>query len=104
MLIFSQILAWNGGGKSNYTDIINEDKYRKYLEPPTSGDDDKDPKDDIISLPGVEIDVAALRGLEKDVAEEFETSQELLREKVADISEKVNSLVEEELNDFFGRE
>ena len=90
-----QILAWNGGGKSNYTEIVKEGSYTKSVS---------HQEEDIISIPGVEIDISALNEYKEHMEGLAAMNGELLREKVADISQKVNDLVEEELTDLFGRD
>ncbi|KAI9695387.1 MAG: serine protease [Bogoriella megaspora] len=85
----TNILAWNGGGKSNYTEIIKEGGY--------SALDDGT----VTALPIVEIDLEGMsfENFEEDVEETFTSGRDLLKEKIAHIEERINDLVEEELGD-----
>ena len=101
ILTLSQILAWNGGGKSNYTEIIHEGSWSKSADMHNAVNDEDD--EDVISIPGIEIDISGLKDVKETISVQYETGEDMLREKIADISQKVNELVEEELDGFFSR-
>ncbi|KAI9715089.1 MAG: hypothetical protein M1812_006207 [Candelaria pacifica] len=83
------ILAWNGGGSSNYTDIVSQGSYA--VQKQNSGDRTT------IKVPSLE-DVEA----KIDIASgKVVTGSKKMANEAERISEKIEEFVSDELNDFF---
>lgn len=83
----SQILAWNGGGSSNYSDIINKGAYQA-----TPGE-----KTVTVKLPSTEDLEKAL----KTAGRKTRVGASQLAEKIEKLTEEIEDFVEEEIKEFF---
>ncbi len=88
-LTLFKILAWNGGGSSNYTDIISQGSYT--VAKKDSGD-------------RVAIKVPSVKDIEADfeiASGKVVTGSKKIADEAERISEKIEEFVSEELNSFF---
>ncbi|KAF3011197.1 serine protease [Curvularia kusanoi] len=86
----ANILAWNGGGSSNYTDIVEKGGYKS-----TKGAS-KEPTEYTITIPSVS-------EVEKEVAEEFEKAKGAASRTAHQVGGKLSKL-EAEIEDFVAEE
>ena len=84
-----QVLAWNGGGSSNYSQILRLGRY-------VVG---SDKSDDSTSLPALGVLKEELETVSEELTFEFEQ----LLNKVEKVSERVNHLAVEEFLGLFGK-
>jgi cerevisin len=94
MLTHVQILAWNGGGSSNFTDIIHKGGY-------TAKQVEASP------LPESEFEVPDVREIKvvlEKAGRKFHHKTSAIERKIEEIAEEVEELVQEELKEFFDME
>lgn len=82
---FLQVLAWNGGGKSNYSEIVSDGGYKV-------GSKSID-----ISLPSMEDVEAEL----ETVGHKAHAGAEKLESKIEKLAEKFEDFVADEMEEFF---
>lgn len=82
------VLAWNGGGCSNYTSIIEAGGYKV--------------KQDKSGLPSVSELEKAIEGDFKIVSGKVNEASTLFAEKAEKLSKKIHNLVDEEIKEFIG--
>jgi len=88
----ANILAWNGGGVANYTEIINKGGYAM----------GKKDEPIMISLPEVEIPKEEeIRELLQSAGKKVHGGSRKLAAKIEKLAENIEGLVEEELKEFF---
>ncbi|KAI9683259.1 MAG: serine protease [Bathelium mastoideum] len=87
------ILAWNGGGKSNYTDIIKEGGWSK------SADNKVEESEDDLPLSGSMSDIPALSEAREDVVAGYVATMKSLRETADELRETADDLFVKVLTD-----
>ncbi|KAF2431525.1 subtilase [Tothia fuscella] len=86
------ILAWNGGGASNYSEIINEGSYTVKKDSVT------------VTIPEMEFaipDPEDVRDLFKSAGKKFHHGSTKLSGKIEKLAVEIEDFVQEELNEFF---
>ena len=88
-----QILAWNGGGSSNYSDIIGKGGYAA----------DKK-KSYTVTIPDMEFtvpDAEEVRELLESAGHKVHGGPRKLQSKIEKLTEEIEDFVEEEIKEFF---
>lgn len=80
-----QVLAWNGGGKSNYSDIVADGGYK-------------------VASKSIDISLPSMEDVEEEVetvGRKISTGSEKLESKIEKLAEKFEDFVADELEEFF---
>jgi len=85
----TNILAWNGGGSSNYTDIVNKGGY--------TSKDIQTPSDIEFEVP----DVEEIKIVIEKAGRKLRHKSSLMEKKIDRLAEEIEDFVEEELKEFF---